>query len=64
MNIKTEGILTVKILRDFLSQLPDDMPIATEGCDCTGPSDGAEIYRGGLIIKRNDALSMPWNATA
>lgn len=35
--------LTVGQLRKLIADLPDDMPVYTEGCDCVGPSDGVLV---------------------
>lgn len=64
MSLKTrrdEQHLTVGRLRQLLLDLPDDMLVMTEGCDCVGPSDGVEVscsWEGGdrLIVNRNDGI--------
>lgn len=33
--------MTVKELRDKLAEMPDDLPVRTEGCDCDG--DAASV---------------------
>ena len=48
--------LTVGRLRELLRDLPDEMPVSTEGCDCVGPSGGIEVWQGRLIINRHADL--------
>ena len=50
--------LTVGELRKLIDALPEDMPVSTEGCDCTGPSDGVTVNNQVLCINRNDALPL------
>ena len=38
--------MTVAQLIAELSELPQDLPVATMGCDCVGPCDGAEVDTG------------------
>ncbi len=38
--------MTVAELIAQLSELPQDAPVATEGCDCYGPCSGAEVDTG------------------
>jgi hypothetical protein len=35
-------VLTVGELRAALAELPDGMPVLTEGCDCYGAAGGVE----------------------
>lgn len=37
--------LTVGKLREFIKDLPDDMLVQTEGCDCTGESYGVQTFK-------------------
>jgi hypothetical protein len=44
-DLNLDHVMTARELRDHLNTLTDEelmLPIMTEGCDCTGPSDGLE----------------------
>lgn len=62
--------ITVGELKRLLTNMPDDLPIRLEGCDCIGPCSGAELseiaeYKTGervvvqtVLLKRNDRLTL------
>ncbi len=58
--------MTVAELIAELTELPQDVPVATEGCDCVGPCRGASLETGWyadlgrpyVILGRDDELEM------
>ena len=48
--------ITVGDLKALLESYDDSTWVNTEGCDCVGPSDGIEVYRGEIAISRNDKI--------
>lgn len=55
---KAPDTWTVSQLIDALKQMPQDLPVLTEGCDCLGFANGVETYRRGdgsevLLILRD-----------
>lgn len=52
-----EDILTVSEVIDILKQMPQDLPVWHEGCDCIGSANGIIIENGRdgdyVLITRN-----------
>ena len=49
--------MTVAQLIDILQTFPQDLPVYTEGCDCIGPADGADVVHHNedyVVINRSE----------
>ncbi len=61
MKYRVDKQITVSELISFLQKAPQDSLVFTEGCDCSGPSDGIDLYAEldkpvRVYIARNDDL--------
>lgn len=52
MRLLERGPLTVAMLREALKDIPDDMVVFSEGCDCIDHAYEVDLYADGVAIKR------------